>query len=40
MDDQDLIGIIPAVIVPMRADFSIDFAALSASGMGRKPVSG
>jgi 4-hydroxy-tetrahydrodipicolinate synthase len=27
MDHQDLIGIIPAVIVPMRADYSIDYAA-------------
>ena len=27
MDHHDLKGIIPAVIVPMRADYSIDFAA-------------
>jgi len=27
MDHQDLVGIIPAVIVPMRADYSIDYAA-------------
>ena len=27
MDHQNLVGIIPAVVVPMRADYSIDFAA-------------